>query len=86
MSPKNKLISTVIVVTALLVVFFQTVYRHFYQTFPWSVHEYHTVKYPASLAFINPNSQSILMIVSAAAIILIILAYYPKEKKSHERL
>jgi hypothetical protein len=86
MSPQNKLIFTVIVVTAILVVFFQTVYRDFYQTFPWSVHAYHTVKYPASLAFISPDSQSILMIVSAAVIILILLVCYPKDKKSHERV
>jgi hypothetical protein len=81
MSQKNKLVFMVIIVTAILVVFFQTVYRQFYQTFPWSVNAYHTVKYPASLAFISPNSQSILMIVSAVAIILILLVCYPKRKK-----
>lgn len=79
MSPKNKLVSLVIAVTAILVLFFQTSYRSFYQSFPWSVNEYHTVKYPASLGFISPVSQSILMVVTGAAVILIILAYYPKE-------
>jgi len=82
MSPKNRLLSTVIVVTAILVVFFQTSYRVFYQSFPWSVKAYHTVKYPASLGFINPNSQSILMLVTGAVIILIILLYYPKKSNS----
>jgi hypothetical protein len=82
MSPKNKLISLVIFITAMLVIFFQTGYRHFYEAFPWSVKAYHTVKYPASLKFISPNSQSILMIVTGAVIILIILAYYPKDTQS----
>jgi hypothetical protein len=86
MSQKIKLVFMVIIVTAILVIFFQTVYRQFYQTFPWSVHAYHTVKYPASLAFISPDNQSILMFVSAAVIILVILVSYPKEKKSHERI
>jgi len=79
MSPKNKLLSPVIVVTAILVVYFQTSYRVFYQAFPWSVNAYHTVKYPASLRFISPNSQSILMIITGAVIVLIILVYYPKD-------
>jgi hypothetical protein len=82
MSSKTRLISLVIVITAILVVFFQTVYRYFYQSFPWSVNAYHTVKYPASLAFIHPDSQSVLMIVTGVVIILIILAYYPKETQS----
>jgi hypothetical protein len=82
MSSKTRLISLVIVITAILVVFFQTVYRYFYQSFPWSVNAYHTVKYPASLAFIHPDSQSILMIITGAVIILIILAYYPKDSQS----
>jgi hypothetical protein len=82
MSPKNKLLSTVIVVTAILVVYFQTSYRVFYQAFPWSVNAYHTVPYPASLKFISPNSQSILMIITGAVIVLIILVYYPKERNS----
>ena len=72
----------VIIITAMTVVFFQTVYRNFYQAFPWSVNAYHTVKYPASLAFIHPNSQSILMIVTGAIIILIILVYYPKDTQT----
>ena len=79
MSPKNKLLSLVIFVTAILVVYFQTSYRVFYQAFPWSVNAYHTVKYPASLRFISPNSQSILMIITGAVIVLIILVYYPKD-------
>jgi hypothetical protein len=79
MSPKYTLLSLVIAVTALLVVFFQTIYRQFYWSFPWSVNEYHTVKYPASLGFISPASQSFLMIVTGAVIILIILVFYPKE-------
>ena len=82
MSPKNKLLSTVIVVTAILVVYFQTSYRVFYKAFPWSVNAYHTVKYPASLKFISPDSQSILMIITGAVIVLIILVYYPKERSS----
>jgi len=82
MSPRNKLISLVIFVTAISVIFFQTSYRVFYQAFPWSVKAYHTVKYPASLKFISPGSQSILMIVTGAVIILIILAYYPKDTQS----
>ena len=82
MSSKTRLISLVIVITTILVVFFQTAYRYFYQSFPWSVNAYHTVKYPASLAFIHPDSQSILMIITGAVIILIILAYYPKETQS----
>jgi hypothetical protein len=85
MSPRNKLLSLVVVVTAILVVFFQTGYRYFYQSFPWGAFEDHTTKYPASLGFINPNSQSFLMIVSGAVIFLIILAYYPKEIKAPER-
>ena len=79
MSPRNKLISLVIFVTAISVIFFQTSYRVFYQAFPWSVNAYHTVKYPASLRFISPNSQSILMIITGAVIVLIILVYYPKD-------
>jgi uncharacterized membrane protein YesL len=79
MSPKNKLLSLVIVVTAILVVYFQTSYRVFYKAFPWSVNAYHTVKYPASLKFISPDSQSILMIITGAVIVLIILVYYPKD-------
>jgi hypothetical protein len=82
MSPKNRLLSLVIAITAFLVIFFQTAYRYFYESFPWSVHAYHTVKYPASLEFIHPNSQSILMLLSGAVIILIILAYYPKDTQS----
>jgi hypothetical protein len=82
MSPKTRLLLLVIVITAITVVFFQTAYRYFYQSFPWSVNAYHTVKYPASLAFIHPDSQSILMIVTGAVIILIILAYYPKKTQS----
>jgi hypothetical protein len=79
MSPKNKLLSLVIVATAILVVYFQTSYRVFYKAFPWSVNAYHTVKYPASLKFISPDSQSILMIITGAVIVLIILVYYPKD-------
>jgi hypothetical protein len=82
MSPKTRLLLLVIIITAMTVVFFQTVYRFFYQAFPWSVNAYHTVKYPASLAFIHPTSQSILMIITGAVIILIILAYYPKDTQS----
>jgi hypothetical protein len=82
MSPKNKLLSMIIAVTAILVLFLQTGYRYFYESFPWSVHAYHTVKYPASLGFIHPDSQSILMIVSGAVVILTILVYYPKDTQS----
>jgi hypothetical protein len=82
MSPKTRLLLLVIVITTITVVFFQTAYRYFYQAFPWSVNAYHTVKYPASLAFIHPDSQSVLMIVTGAVIILIILAYYPKDTQS----
>jgi len=82
MSPKNKLVSLVIAATGILVIFFQTAYRQFYEAFPWSVKAYHTVKYPASLGFISPNSQTLLMIVTGAVIILIILAYYPKDTQS----
>jgi len=82
MSPKKKLVSLVIFVNAILVIFFQTAYRHFYEAFPWSVKAYHTVKYPASLGFISPNSQTLLMIVTGAVIILIILVYYPKDTQS----
>ena len=82
MSSKTRLLLLVIVITTIMVVFFQTVYRSFYQAFPWSVNAYHTVKYPASLAFIHPNSQSILMIVTGAVIILIILVNYPKDRQS----
>jgi hypothetical protein len=72
----------VIVITTISVVFFQTAYRYFYQSFPWSVNAYHTVKYPASLAFIHPDSQSILMIITGAVIVLIILVSYPKDAQS----
>ena len=82
MSSKTRLLLLVIVTTAIMVVFFQTAYRYFYQAFPWSVNAYHTVKYPASLAFIHPDSQSILMIVTGAFIILIIMVYYPKDTRS----
>jgi hypothetical protein len=82
MSSKTRLLLLVIVITTITVVFFQTVYRSFYQAFPWSVNAYHTVKYPASLAFIHPDSQSILMIITGAVIILIVLAYYPKDRQS----
>jgi hypothetical protein len=82
MSSKTRLLLLVIVITTITVVFFQTAYRYFYQAFPWSVTAYHTVKYPASLAFIHPDSQSVLMIVTGAVIILIILAYYPKDAQS----
>jgi hypothetical protein len=82
MSSKTRLLLLVIVITAITVVFFQTVYRYFYQSFPWSVNAYHTVKYPASLAFIHPDSQSILMIITGAVIILIVLVYYPKDTQS----
>jgi len=82
MSSKTRLLLLVIIITTITVVFFQTAYRYFYQAFPWSVTAYHTVKYPASLAFIHPDSQSVLMIVTGAVIILIILAYYPKDAQS----
>jgi hypothetical protein len=82
MSSKTRLLLLVIVITAITVVFFQTVYRYFYQSFPWSVNAYHTVKYPASLAFIHPDSQSILMIITGAVIILIVLVNYPKDTQS----
>lgn len=72
----------VIGITAILVIFFQTGYRSFYESFPWSVNAYHTVKYPASLGFIHPDSQSFLMILSGTVVIFIILAYYPKEVQS----
>ena len=76
MNTKSKLIISIIAVTAVLVAIFQTVYRAFYDTFPWSVDKFHTVKYVASLQFINPDTMSALMIVTGFAVLLTVLVFY----------
>ena len=81
MDTKSKLIISTIAVTAFLVAIFQTLYRAFYDKFPWSVDKFHTVKYGASLQFINPDTMSALMIVTGAAVLLTVLVFYKEPNR-----
>ncbi len=80
MTPKNRMILVIIAITAALVILLQTLYRHFYETCPWSVNDFHTVKYKASLGFIHPDSMSILVILTGVVCVLFVLFFLPSKK------
>jgi hypothetical protein len=74
----------VIAVTGALAVYAQTMYRDFYVTFPWSVNDFHTVKYMASLGSIHPGIQTILIIITGFVVLLFVLIFYRDEEGYQE--
>jgi hypothetical protein len=81
MTPKNRMILAIIAITAALVILLQTLYRYFYETFPWSVNDFHTVKYKASLGFIHPDSMTVLIILTGLACVLFVSRFLPSKKE-----
>ena len=71
----------IMAITAVIIIFVQTLYRDFYLNFPWSVNEFHTVKYKASLGFINPDNQSVLVLITGVVVVLFVLLFY---REAHE--
>lgn len=84
MTPKNRMILAIIAITAALVILLQTLYRYFYETFPWSVNDFHTVKYKASLGFIHPDCMSILVILTGAVCALFVFYFLPPKEEYPE--
>ncbi len=79
MNIKSKLALATVATTGFLVIFLETVYRHFYETFPWSLDKFHTVKYKASLGFINPDIMSLFIAVTGFFVLLTIMLYTRNE-------
>ena len=79
MNIKSWLVLAIVSVTAFLVVILETVYREFYLTFPWSLDKFHTVKYKASLGFINPDIMSVLILATGFSVLLTVLIFTRNE-------
>jgi hypothetical protein len=81
MQGKTKIIAYIIALTAVTIIFLQTWYRYFYDTFPWSVNEFHTVKYKASLGFIHPDSLTFWILLTGILLALVVLYFHPVEQE-----
>jgi hypothetical protein len=79
---KTKVIAYIVVLTAITVIFLQTLYRNFYDTFPWSIDSFHTVKYKASLEFIHPDSLTFWILLTGVILALIVLFCHPEEQET----
>lgn len=79
MPGKTPIIISIIGLTTATIILLQTLYRYFYDTFPWSVNEFHTVKYKASLGFIHPDSLTFWIFVTGAILTLVVLNFHPVE-------
>jgi len=86
MPGKMKIIAYIVILTTLTIVMLQTLYRNFYETFPWSVNQFHTVKYKASLGFINPDSLTFWILLTGIILALIIMYFHPVEQEQGEIL
>jgi len=84
MPGKTKIIACIIAFTAITIIVLQTLYRYFYDTFPWSVNEFHTVKYKASLGFIHPDSLTFWILLTGLILALVILYFHPVEQERNE--
>ncbi|MCX6699975.1 MAG: hypothetical protein NTV68_08615 [Methanomicrobiales archaeon] len=84
MLKKTKIIACIIAFTAITVIVLQTLYRYFYDTFPWSVNEFHTVKYKASLYFIHPDSLTFWILLTGLILALVVLYFHPVEQERNE--
>lgn len=83
---KTKIIAYIIAMTIITVIVLQTVYRYFYDTFPWSVNAFHTVKYKASLGFIHPDSLSFWILLTGVLLALVVLYFHPIEHEYGEMM
>ena len=81
MPGKTKIIACIIAFTAITIIVLQTLYRYFYDTFPWSVNEFHTVKYKASLGFIHPDSLTFWILLTGLILALLVLYFHPVEQE-----
>jgi hypothetical protein len=81
MTGKTKIIAYIIALTAITIILLQTLYREFYNTFPWSVNAFHTVKYKASLGFIHPDSLTFWILLTGLVLALVVLYFHPVEQE-----
>jgi hypothetical protein len=81
MPGKTKIIAYIIALTAITIIILQTLYREFYDTFPWSVNAFHTVKYKASLGFIHPDSLTFWILITGLVLALVVLYFHPVEQE-----
>jgi hypothetical protein len=81
MTGKTKIIAYIIALTAITIILLQTLYREFYNTFPWSVNAFHTVKYKASLGFIHPDSLTFWIFLTGLLLALVVLYFHPVEQE-----
>ncbi len=79
MPGEKTIIAYIIILTAATIIVLQTIYRTFYDTFPWSVNEFHTVKYKASLGFIHPDSLTFWILLTGIILALVVLFFPPAE-------
>lgn len=86
MTEKTKIIAYIIALTAGTVIILQTLYRSFYDTYPWSINEFHTVKYKASLGFIHPDSLTFWILMTGIVLALVVLNFHPVEHEHREIL
>ncbi|MCX6698955.1 MAG: hypothetical protein NTV68_03350 [Methanomicrobiales archaeon] len=85
MPGQKTIIAYIITLTAATIIVLQTIYRTFYDTFPWSVNEFHTVKYKASLGFIHPDSLTFWILLTGIILALVIL-FFPPVKQEHSEM
>ena len=81
---KTKIIAYIIALTAITIIVMQTLYRSFYDTYPWSVDAFHTVKYKASLGFIHPDSLTFWILLTGLILALVVLYFHPVEREPGE--
>jgi hypothetical protein len=84
MTGKTRIIVCIIGLTTATIIVLQTLYRHFYDTFPWSVDAFHTVKYKASLGFIHPDSLTFWILLTGLLLALVVLYFHPVEPEYKE--
>jgi hypothetical protein len=84
MPGKTKIIAYIIALTAITIIVLQTLYRSFYDTYPWSVDAFHTVKYKASLGFIHPDSLTFWILLTGLILALVVLYFHPIEREPGE--
>ena len=83
---KTRIITYIIALTAVTIIFLQTLYRNFYDTFPWSVDAFHTVKYKASLSFIHPDSLTFWILLTGLILAFVVLYFHPVEQEHGKRM
>lgn len=81
---KKTIIAYIITLAAATIIVLPTIYRTFYDTFPWSVNEFHTVKYKASPGFIHPDSLTFWVLLAGIILALVILCFPPAELEHSE--